>query len=97
MIRGTIYFFALPVVGVKAVEEEKRLLFPCREETTDLPDTATGFVAIGRLMPKGYLVLDHDHDVVLPNEDAALTFIAAIRALYQMQGDLAMLQEGATK
>jgi len=91
VVRGTIYFWGLPVAGTEEREEEKVLVYDQRENddeanTTD-PDEIEEPLIEGQLTATGLMILNDD-GVVLRSESEALTFISVIRALYQMRGEL---------
>lgn len=81
---GTIRFYGLLVKGTEEVEEEKRLLFKHRNESTNDPDKADQLIA-GTLYRSGHMHFDERLDVLLENKDDALTFASVLRAMYQMQ------------
>ncbi len=87
--RGAIAFTALLVSGIEAVEEEKRLIYRNGSEGTTNPDEVLDPLVVGTLYQDGFMKFEHGVDIMLRNEQEALSLICVMRALYQMQGELA--------
>lgn len=87
--RGTIAFTALLVSGIETIGEDKRLLYDneAHGDTTN-PDEILSPLVVGILHPNGNMNFAHGVDIMLNNEQEALSLICVIRALYQMQGEL---------
>ncbi len=90
--RGAIAFTALLVSGIEAVEEDKRLIYLNRGDKrggTTNPDEVLNPLVVGMLYSTGEMNFTHGVDIMLRNEQEALSLICVMRALYQMQGELA--------
>ena len=91
---GAISFTALLVAGTEAVEEESRLVYNngSLEDTTN-PDEIEEPLVVGTLYQDGRMHFEHGVDIMLRNEEEALSLICVMRALYQMQGELTKEKE----